>query len=209
MVLHPVRKTKKGQGGRIELIHISVEGMDGVGKTTACKLLAKKLGYIFVDKNLRYLFDDGEGYENYLRIRDKVNGNSDRLFTAWFYGLCNIYLHTLFKDRSIVTDRYFLSNYAWSGTNENTEVYDLLVKKLGYPDLTVILYADDGAIAARLKGRNEHDCDIAKVCFAKQKYEKMIYFCEKYGMPYMVIDTTNLQPEEVVEYIVKRIEGRS
>ena len=130
MVLHPVRKTKKGQGGRIELIHISVEGMDGVGKTTACKLLAKKLGYIFVDKNLRYLFDDGEGYENYLRIRDKVNGNSDRLFTAWFYGLSNIYLHTLFKDRSIVTDRYFLTNYAWSGTNENTEVYDLLVKKL-------------------------------------------------------------------------------
>lgn len=40
------KKTKKGQGGRIELIHISVEGMDGVGKTTACKLLAKNWLYI-------------------------------------------------------------------------------------------------------------------------------------------------------------------
>jgi len=27
-------------------------------------------------------------------------------------------------------------------------------------------------------------------------------------MPYMVIDTSNLSPEEVVEVIMKRIEGR-
>ena len=35
--------------------HISIEGMDGVGKTTTCRLLAEKLGYEFVDKNLRFL----------------------------------------------------------------------------------------------------------------------------------------------------------
>lgn len=191
------------------MIHISIEGMDGVGKTTTCKLLAKRLGYLFVDKNLRYLFDDGESYENYFRIRDKVNACPDRLFTSWFYGLGNIYLHTMFKEKNIVTDRYFLSNYAWSGTNDNTEVYDLLVKKLGFPDLTVILYADDAAIAARIKGRDENDGDIAKVRLARQKYEKMIYFCERYSMPYMVIDTSNLTPDEVVEQIMKRIEGRS
>lgn len=191
------------------MIHISVEGMDGVGKTTTCKLLAEKLGYIFVDKNLRFLFDEGDSYENYFRIRDKVNASPDRLFTSWFYGLGNIYLHTLFKDKNIVTDRYFLSNYAWSGTDGNAEVFDLLVKKLGFPDLTVILYADDEAIAARIRHRDEHDRDIEKVRLAKQKYEKMIYFCERYGMPYMVIDTSKLSPEEVVEYIVKRIEGRA
>ena len=28
--------------------HISIEGMDGVGKSTTCKLLAERLGYIFV-----------------------------------------------------------------------------------------------------------------------------------------------------------------
>lgn len=190
------------------MVHISVEGMDGVGKTTACKLLAQKLGYIFVDKNLRFLFDEGESYKNYFRIRDKVNTSSDRLFTSWFYGLGNIYLHTVFKDEKVVTDRYFLSNYTWSGTEKNIEVYDLLIKKLGFPDLTVILYADETAIAARIKDRDEHDSDIAKVRLAKQKYEKMIYFCERYGMPYMVIDTSSLSPDEVVECIVKRIEGR-
>ena len=43
---------------------------------------------------------------------------------------------------------------------------------------------------------------------AKEKYEKMFFFCEKYNMPYMVIDTSELYPEQVVELIMKRIEGR-
>ena len=188
--------------------HIAIEGMDGVGKTTASKLLAKRLGYKFVDKNLRELLDDGDSYDNYIRIRDKVNASPDRLFTAWFYALGNIYLHTAHEKENIVTDRYFLSNYAWSGTENNDEVYDLLVKKLGFPDLTVILYADEHAILSRLRHRDELDSDIKKVTLAKEKYEEMIYFCEKYKMPYMVIDTSNLSPEEVVEVIMKRIEGR-
>lgn len=188
--------------------HIAIEGMDGVGKTTVSKLLAERLGYKFVDKNLRELLDDSDSYDNYVRIRDKVNASPDRLFTAWFYALGNIYLHTAHEQENIVTDRYFLSNYAWSGTDNNTEVYDLLVKKLGFPDLTVILYADEHAILSRLRHRDELDSDIKKVTLAKEKYEKMIYFCEKYKMPYMVIDTSNLSPEEVVEVIMKRIEGR-
>ena len=188
--------------------HIAIEGMDGVGKTTTGKLLAQKLGYEFVDKNLRFLFDEGDSYENYFRIRDKVNASPDRLFTSWFYGLGNIYLHTLFSDKNIVTDRYLLSNYAWSGTEDNIEVYDLLVKKLGFPDLTVILYADDTAIANRILGRDIEASDIEKVKLAKEKYEKMICFCEHYKMPYMVIDSSVLSPDEVVELILKRIEGR-
>ena len=84
----------------------------------------------------------------------------------------------------------------------------MLVKKLGFPTLTVILYADEEAIFSRLKHRDELDSDIDKVKKAKEKYEKMIYFCEKYKMPYMVIDTSNLSPEQTVEIILKRIEGR-
>ena len=40
--------------------HISIEGMDGVGKSTICKLLAERLGYLFVEKPLHYLLDDNE-----------------------------------------------------------------------------------------------------------------------------------------------------
>ena len=191
------------------MIHISIEGMDGVGKTTTCRLLAEKLGYKFIEKNLRFLFDENDGFDNYFRIRDKVNADPDRLFTSWFYGLGNIYLYSMFKDENVVTDRHFLSNYAWSGTEDNTEVYELLIKKLGFPALTVILYANENAIAKRLRTRDENDSDLCKVNKAKEKYEKMIYFCEKYQMPYMLIDTSELTPEQVVELIMKRIEGRA
>ena len=186
--------------------HIAIEGLDGVGKTTTSRLLAERLGYEYVEKNLHELFDENGEFENYFRIRDKVNQSPDRLFTSWFYGLGNIYLHTVYKDKAVVTDRHFLSNYAWSGTKENEDVYGLLIKKLGFPDLTVILYANE---ASRLRNRDEFDSDLDKVKLAKEKYEKMVFFCEKYKMPYMVIDSSNLTPEEVVEIIMKRIEGRA
>ena len=191
------------------MAHIAIEGMDGVGKTTTFKLLAERIGYKFIEKNLRFLFDENDGFDNYFKIRDKVNANPDRLFTSWFYGLGNIYLYTMFKDENIITDRHFLSNYAWSGTDDNTEVYDLLVKKLGFPDLTVILYADETAIFNRLRSRDEYDSDLDKVKKAKEKYEKMVFFCEKYKMSYMVVDTSNLTPDQTVEIIMKRIEGRA
>ena len=154
------------------------------------------------------MFDENDEFDNYFRIRDKVNANSDRLFTSWFYGLGNIYLYTMFKDDNIVTDRHFLSNYAWSGTDDNIEVYDLLVDKLGFPDLTVILYADETAIRNRLRGRDEHDSDLEKVKNSQEKYEKMVFFCEKYQMPYLVVDTSNLTPEQTVDIIIKHVEGR-
>lgn len=189
--------------------HISIEGMDGVGKSTTCKLLAERLGYKFVEKNLHYLFDDEQSFDKYIKIRDKVNASQDRLFTSWFYGLGNIYLHTMFSNDNIITDRYLLSNYAWSGTQSNKEVYDTLVKKLGFPDLTVILYANEDAILARMKHRDPNDSDIQKIGKSDKLYSKMIEFCERYDMPYMVIDSSNCSPQEVVELILKRMQGRA
>lgn len=83
--------------------------MDGVGKSTTSKLLAERLGYIYVEKNLHELFDEKDRFDNYFRIRDKVNKSPDRLFTSWFYGLGNIYLHTEYHDKiSLPTDIFFL-----------------------------------------------------------------------------------------------------
>lgn len=186
------------------MIHISIEGMDGVGKSTTCKLLAEKLGYKFVEKPLHLLFDkDEESFEEYIRIRDQVNANPNRIFTSWFYGLGSIYMYERYKNANIVTDRHFASNYAWSGTKDNTEVYDLLIKKIGTPKLTVILYCPSEVIEQRLKERKTDDSDIAKVKKSETIYAKMIDFCKAKKMPYVVIDTSSLTPEEVVETILK------
>ena len=187
--------------------HISIEGMDGVGKSTTCKLLSERLGYKFVEKPLHYLFDESEEkFDEYIRIRDQVNANPNRVFTSWFYGLGSIYMYEMFKDENIVTDRHFASNYAWSGSDNNGEVYDLLIQKLGKPKLTVILYSPSETIVNRLISRDVNDSDIAKAKKSENIYRRMIDFCRKKELPYLMIDTSSLKPEEVVDEILKRLE---
>ena len=186
--------------------HISIEGMDGVGKSTTCNLLAKKLGYKFVETPLHYLFDNNEAtFDEYIRIRDQVNANPNRVFTSWFYGLGSIYMYELFKNENIVTDRHFASNYAWSGSDDNNEVYDLLIQKLGAPKLTVILYSPSEIIVNRLISRNKEDSDIKKAKKSEMIYQRMIEFCKNKKLPYIVIDTSNLTPDEVVDTILKEL----
>jgi thymidylate kinase len=188
------------------MVHISIEGMDGVGKSTTCQLLAQRLGYKFVEKPLHYLFDENEDeYSAYLRIRDKVNANPNRVFTSWFYGLGSIYMYEMFKGMNIVTDRHFASNYAWSGSETNGEVYDLLIQKLGVPKLTVILYSPSGTIVNRLISRDKNDSDIAKAKKSEMIYSRMIEFCNNKNLPFIVIDTSNLKPEEVVDKIIEEL----
>ena len=182
--------------------HIAIEGMDGVGKSTTCKLLAERLGYRFVEKGLQYLYGSKEEYQ---RIAKIVNANPDRNFTAWYYGLNNIFTYTQFKDQNIVTDRHIVSNYCWSGTKDNIDIYNLILKKIGKPTLTVILYASPEVIEGRLKNRNINDRDLSKVKLAEAAYERMIYFCELKKLPYMVIDTGKLNPEEIVNKIIERL----
>lgn len=180
--------------------------MDGVGKSTTCKLLADKLGYKFVEKPLHYLFDKDEGsLDEYMRIRDQVNNNSNRVFTSWFYGLGSIYMYDRFKNDNIVTDRHLASNYAWSGTKENADVYKLLLKKIGVPKLTVILYSSSQTIIERLVKRNKNDSDIKRAELSEEIYKKMEYFCKNYHLPYIIIDTSLLTPEEVVSKILKEL----
>lgn len=187
--------------------HISIEGMDGVGKSTICKLLAERLGYLFVEKPLHYLLDDNDDeIKQYQKVAKRVNANANRDFTAWYYGLNNIYLYERFKDQDIVTDRHIVSNYCWSGTEGNDDIYNLILKKIGKPKLTVILYATPESILSRLKKRDIHDPDIEKVSKSEKAYERMIYFCETKRLEYIVIDTSNKTPKETVDLILKRIE---
>ena len=188
------------------MIHISIEGMDGVGKSTTCKLLAEKLGYIFVEKPLHYLFDkDEHSFDEYKRIRDQVNSNPNRDFTSLFYGLGSLYMYEAFKDKNIITDRHLASNYAWSGSDSNDDVYELLVKKLGKPKLTVIVYSPSEVIVNRLLSRNKDDKDIVRAKESERIYKRMEEFCKKFSFPYIVIDTSKLKPEEVVDRIIKEL----
>lgn len=186
--------------------HISIEGMDGVGKSTVCKMLADRLGYTFVEKPLHYLLDDDDNdISQYQKVAKKVNSNPNRDFTAWYYGLNNIYLYERFKDVNIVTDRHIVSNYCWSGTDYNKDIYNLILKKIGKPSITIILYAKPETILKRLKSRDIEDADIKKINLSEKAYERMIFFCETKKLRYEVIDTNNKKPEEIVQEIIEKV----
>ena len=183
-------------------IHISIEGMDGVGKTTTSTILAEKLGFTLVEKPLHYLFDEESSMNHYLRIRDHVNEQENKVFTSWFYGLGNIYLYHKFKGQNIVTDRHLLSNYCWSGAQDSEVVFNTLTDVLGQPDYTFILEADQDIVKERLISRQRDDPDVLKVDFIPEAYRKMKEFVKRYGMRHAVINTTSLSREEVCEIII-------
>ncbi|MCF0217632.1 MAG: AAA family ATPase [Malacoplasma sp.] len=191
------------------MIHISVEGMDGAGKSTICELLAKKLNYVFVEKPLHFLLDDNNEISRYREIAKRVNSNPNRNFTAMFYGLGSIYMYEMFKDKNIITDRHLASNYAWSGTDYNSDIYDLIIKKIGTPKITVILYATHDVIVKRLKMRNKEDNNIAKANMSETIYAKMIAFCKLHNFFYKVIDTSYLTPDAIVNQIMKELGYKS
>lgn len=190
--------------------HISIEGMDGVGKSTTCTLLAEKLGYEFVEKPMHFITDpeseELDNYPNYFKVRDIVNTSGNKFLSSWFYALGTIYMYEKYKESNIVTDRHLLSNFAWSGAEESQAVFDLMANTLAKPKLTVILYAKPEAIKARLISRDVNDSDIKKINQSETIYKKMVNFCDKYKFPYLFIDSSNLNPEEVVQKIIDRLE---
>jgi thymidylate kinase len=186
-------------------MHIAIEGVDGVGKTTICKMLAEKLNFKFVEKPLHYLFDSDDSFQNYYRIRDYINVQENKIFTSWFYGLGNIFLYHKFKDENIITDRHLVSNYFWSGDELSKPVFDCLTELIGKPDYTFLLYANEEEVTKRLKKRNRNDSDIKKVRLNRKALTKMTNFLLNYKMKYQIIDSTYLDQEEVLNTIIEHL----
>ncbi len=183
-------------------MHIAIEGVDGVGKTTICKMLAEKLNFKFIEKPLHYLLDSENKFQNYLRIRDYVNVQENKIFTSWFYGLGNIFLYHKFKDENIITDRHLVSNYFWSGDETSQPVFDCIIGLIGKPDYTFLLYANEEEIIRRLKKRDIDNSDIKKVQLNKEALTKMKKFLSDYDMKHHFIDSTELDKEEVLLIIL-------
>ncbi|MGA2385257.1 MAG: AAA family ATPase [Candidatus Bathyarchaeia archaeon] len=187
-------------------MHIAIEGMDGVGKTTAAKKLAEKLNFKFVEKPLHYVFDPDGGFTNYIRIRDYINQQvDDDALRAWFYGLGNVYLYHKFAGENIITDRHLLSNYFWCGGEKTEPIYQCLIGLIGKPDYTFLLWASEDAGMKRLRKRDPGDPDLRKVALYKESKEKMEGFLIRYSMKYKSIDTTSLSAKGVLEVMMETL----
>lgn len=188
-------------------MQIAVEGMDGVGKTTIAKKLAKDFNLMYIDKPLHYLLT-GTEEEAYLELNNilrKMYDLNDPVIKSWMIGLGNLYSCRQFKDKNIVLDRHLVSNYFWNGEEESNPVFKTMIELIGKPDITILLYASPQTRRKRLYLRDKNDRDLSDPEIWVEGYDKMKKFLEDFNIPYIPINTENKNIDEVYEVVQKKV----
>lgn len=183
---------------------LAIEGVDGVGKSTTAKAMAEILGCDYVEKPFKLLLDGACEPEAYYPISGNVNKCTENV-RAWFYGTGMLCLSERYREKSIVVDRYFLSNFAWNGTSENMNIFDALYSQVRIPDLTVMLDASDETVYKRLSSRNKNDPDFENIGMNKIRAENMCRCLSRYDIPHIIIPTDTLTTDQVCDRICERI----
>lgn len=185
---------------------IAVEGMDGCGKSTIAKAIAKKFGYDYRAFPNKLFFDMDDS--QYKKLCNRVYDLEDAYAKAWFFGFGNIIATKNIGD-GVVIDRHFLSNYFWNGTNESEPLYKTLLQLVGKPDLTIVLYAGKSERMRRIAKRDPNDYDLKDPEKMVLGYDKMIDFAKKYRLPSIVINTEKFDLDKttkICESLVSKVQ---
>ena len=185
---------------------ISIEGMDGVGKSTITKRVSKTLDIPLVEKSIDRLLCLDKEHSNI--ITEKIYSDYSSNVQGMYYLLGYLSALEDSKRKDIIMDRSFLSTYYFSYNEENAPLFDIIANYYGLPDLTIILYASIDERIKRIKKRNSSDVDLNKKRLYIDDYTKFFEGIKKYNMPYLVINNEKLQAEDtalLVSTIVKLI----
>lgn len=184
---------------------VSIEGMDGVGKTTVARNIEKDLGFVYVKDPLKELFELSD--ENLSKISNKVfNSKNDRLISLYL-ALGDCYALSKYKDKNVIMDRHVLLNYFWNGNSDTESIFKMQVDCFGKPDLTILLLASPQTRRKRISSRNPNDPDLKKQRMFKEDYSIILDFLEKYGYNYVPVDTEQLSIEDMVLQCKRIIDG--
>lgn len=182
-------------------MHIAIEGMDGAGKTSQAKALAKRLNCDFIPKSFHEMNDTSGKYDNFVTIDEYTHGEIKGV-----YGLRKKYYLLKSRNQNIVTDRFYISNY-WSRAEAyNTSYFKEISYVWGKPDLMIILYAKPEILYRRIYLRDSHDKDLWKPGMAERGYQLMKTFAAEMLWDVLVIDTSELSFDETTGIIMHAVE---
>ncbi len=189
---------------------ISIDGLDGSGKTTLAVNISKYIGFRYVNRSFYELFPmNNNAIEVAKMIEQEVfyNTESDKLKSiVACLGL--IYLKEC-RSENIVVDRGVISCYAYNG-NKNTEnIFQTFIDSDLEPDISILLYADNDTRIKRMSKRNTNDIDLQDPDVLKQDYDMLKKYIEKSKTDIILIDTTKKTEEEVFHEAIKELHNRN
>lgn len=180
---------------------ISIEGIDGSGKSTVVKLLAEKLGGVAIStppdimKQIRSEFDDSKSRKS-----------------RYYFYISGLYLldesiRQLMREGHVICDRHIHSTLAYQYPDNEpfpTDI-DSLFQDLQKPEKTIFLTADKTIRRARILSREN---DGITNSAADYNYEAQELALSRFElMPNMIrIDTTNHTAIEVCDKICKHLQ---
>lgn len=178
-------------------MHIAIEGMDGSGKTSQAKEIAKRTHGEFIAKSFHEMNDTSGIYDSFVTIDKYTSGRIPGV-----YGMRQNFFIKKFSKDCVVTDRFYVSNY-WSRAEELSIDYFKAISDIwGIPDLIIILYANPDVLYERIYQRDSQDKDLLKPKLAENAYQLMFSFVEKMKFQALVIDNSALSFEETTGIIL-------
>jgi len=189
-------------------MYVALEGIDGVGKTTQLHALhtrypnsimtkepgATPLGMRIREILLHENLDISENAELFLFLADRAEHAT------------NVVRPALREGKSVFSDRSLLSGLAYTRSDAD-EAFLLELNRFALdrcmPHKTIILTLDEASLKTRFIQRNASEDRIEKrgwgYLLATQ--ERLIYFAEKLGLDYKVIDAN--QPIATITATIK------
>lgn len=179
---------------------ITIDGADGVGKTTLAQKLKNYYNCILIEKPI-YTFYKREFGENWKTLADKAmqDNLADNLtdedkvkFVCKFL----VYLKNILNNNDLyLIDRGLLSCYIYNGNEETNYIFDKLIENgIGF-DLSILLDADTCIRKQRLLHRDKKiDSKVLGL-----NVDRALSYAKSKNMNLEYINTTKLTVDEVFE----------
>lgn len=173
---------------------IVVEGVDGTGKTSIAKVLAKKIGGIYYHSPSQKI-----------EFLHKIANASPAILRYWYFSFGN-YISSqefkrLLKKQHVVVDKYIYSTTAFHSIMLNKPLK--LQTQLLLPDFIIYTQADFDVVDKRINSRPSRSIyeELEFLKAVSKKYDQLLGLSENV----IRIDTTNKTAEQSVSEIITKI----